>query len=585
MFEHEKLLHSDYHYALMMRYELYELIDIKTGLRVHLVWPQMCGTKPIGRETLDDGSIAINVNTVLEFETTYVEIFWIYTLTSRVHKWIVDLSGVRLRGEWLSDQDAAKFVAEKWKTAPEWLFRQLLNIKAKGSLVATLPEVEAVDALAVATSFELAVFVVSNKSKFSRELQVCASAALRQTFTSCIGAMGFHNERRLLRILEPVEQLLRSDPETPKPILAQATLVAMRIQQSLQKIEIILSTQHISDHAKFYFKSDKDASAIFDLGLSTTLRFRIPLNLKKPLIYETFSETRNPSPRLYEGMAYLYYLRGCLNHNKITHMLDSNNIDDADFVGTFQVGDASKDNEFSFAYQGQMFHQKTNLIPDIYFFLSRGYSKFRQQLDATPVSWVDRQSKAIWRGSTTGSLGPHNKTSMAFLDTLPRYQLCKIGSVISDLADFGITGVAAPASLNEEVSVKARLQHEGLWRLPTSQIAMRTWKFQIDIDGHSNAWGFFQKLLMASCILKVGSTKGFVQWYYSELKEWQHFIPVRSDMSDIYEKLDWCLNHDDEARKIGQRGRDFALARTFDNEMEAAAEAIFSGSQFEANGR
>ena len=263
MFEHETLLHSDRHYALVMRYELYELINIKTGLRVHLVWPQMCGAKPIGRETLDDGSIAVYVNTVLASKAPYVEVFWIYTLTSRVHKWIVDLSGVRLRGEWLNDQDAAIFVAEKWRTAPEWLFRQLLNIEAKGLLVATLPEVEAVNALAVATSVEIAVFVASNKSKFSRELQVCASAALKQAFTSCICAMGFHNEKRLLRILEPVEQLLRSDPETPKTILAQATLVAMRIQQNLRKIEVVLNTQNISDHAEFYFRSDKDASTSF----------------------------------------------------------------------------------------------------------------------------------------------------------------------------------------------------------------------------------------------------------------------------------------------------------------------------------
>ena len=41
------------------------------------------------------------------------------------------------------------------------------------------------------------------------------------------------------------------------------------------------------------------------------------------------------------------------------------------------------------------------------------------------------------------------------------------------------------------------------------------YKYQIDIDGNTNAWpGLFQKLLTGSPVLKVASPYGFRQWLY-----------------------------------------------------------------------
>jgi len=40
------------------------------------------------------------------------------------------------------------------------------------------------------------------------------------------------------------------------------------------------------------------------------------------------------------------------------------------------------------------------------------------------------------------------------------------------------------------------------------------------------------------------------QWFYDELVPWEHYVPVAHDLSDLFEKIDWLREHDDEARKI-----------------------------------
>ena len=51
-----------------------------------------------------------------------------------------------------------------------------------------------------------------------------------------------------------------------------------------------------------------------------------------------------------------------------------------------------------------------------------------------------------------------------------------------------------------------------------------------------------------------------MQWYYSALVPWVHYVPVRGDLKDLDERLTWAMEHDQEAKEIAQRGRAFVLA-------------------------
>lgn len=56
---------------------------------------------------------------------------------------------------------------------------------------------------------------------------------------------------------------------------------------------------------------------------------------------------------------------------------------------------------------------------------------------------------------------------------------------------------------------------------------------------------------------KVGRRREF---FYDGLVPFEHFIPVREDLSDLSAQIDWAESHPDHARRIAEQGRAFACA-------------------------
>ena len=50
-----------------------------------------------------------------------------------------------------------------------------------------------------------------------------------------------------------------------------------------------------------------------------------------------------------------------------------------------------------------------------------------------------------------------------------------------------------------------------------------------------------------------------IQFFYNELSPWKHYVPVKSDLSDLPEKILWAKTHDEEAKLIADNAREFAL--------------------------
>ena len=42
------------------------------------------------------------------------------------------------------------------------------------------------------------------------------------------------------------------------------------------------------------------------------------------------------------------------------------------------------------------------------------------------------------------------------------------------------------------------------------------------------------------------------------MKPFVHYIPVKNDLSDFYEKFEWAKNNEHECTKIGKNAQDFA---------------------------
>jgi len=173
------------------------------------------------------------------------------------------------------------------------------------------------------------------------------------------------------------------------------------------------------------------------------------------------------------------------------------------------------------------------LIPDTDFIKSKGYIELRDEISQKDkVSWDNKIEKIHWRG------GLHGPALKAYdpNKSKPRKQR----QIAVDFSE-GI--------FNPFLDAKASYT--------TGKEEMLKYKYLLDIDGEVNAWSaLFWKLLSTSVVFKVDSH--WEQWYYKDLKEWVHYIPVKGDLSDLKVKFEWAKSHDKECQEISKNATKFA---------------------------
>ena len=207
------------------------------------------------------------------------------------------------------------------------------------------------------------------------------------------------------------------------------------------------------------------------------------------------------------------------------------------------------------------------LVPDQHFFRDHGYIETDRLAREAPT-WSEREDTIYWRGQNNShglfSLEPEH------LDKPWVMQRLRFTMAARDIQGVDARFVAGTTHLQEAQCAQAGLMAEKRpWQAWAGD------KYALDIDGFSNAWcNFMQRLKLGCCVLKVDSQFGFRQWYYDELVPFEHYVPVKADLSDLAEKVDWVRTHDAEAQKIAAAGQAFARALTFESETARAAQII-----------
>jgi len=96
--------------------------------------------------------------------------------------------------------------------------------------------------------------------------------------------------------------------------------------------------------------------------------------------------------------------------------------------------------------------------------------------------------------------------------------------------------------------------HVGDKRHKWEQIAN---KYILCVDGYTSSWGRVPWILNSNSVLvKQKSTN--VQWFYSEMKEGEHFLEIPENF-EINKFKEWALVNDDKAKKIAENGHDLYL--------------------------
>ena len=216
--------------------------------------------------------------------------------------------------------------------------------------------------------------------------------------------------------------------------------------------------------------------------------------------------------------------------------------------------------------------QRVIAIPDPYFFESSGFARFREVSERDSPAWSDRSNVLVWRGAMTGTglFDPRLAFERPWL-AAQRIQAC---ARLRDVAD---TDAKFAYSSRPEIPIEAM----EAFRLRGALVDEPTWvgrKYALDIDGYSNAWqNLIVRLHLGCCVLKVASQYDYRQWYYDRLHAWEHYVPVKADLSDLLEQIDWVRANDKEASQIARRGQALARSLTWDA-VRAEAAALISAN-------
>jgi hypothetical protein len=88
---------------------------------------------------------------------------------------------------------------------------------------------------------------------------------------------------------------------------------------------------------------------------------------------------------------------------------------------------------------------------------------------------------------------------------------------------------------------------------------VRRWAWLIDVEG--GGYSSRLKILLHSGRPVFIQERPYHEWYWEHLQPMVNFIPVRRDLCDLVEKLQWAREHPEQAAEIGRAGQALALTR------------------------
>jgi hypothetical protein len=170
--------------------------------------------------------------------------------------------------------------------------------------------------------------------------------------------------------------------------------------------------------------------------------------------------------------------------------------------------------------------------------------------DDFEVNWEDKKNIAVFRGSSTGTgvtIETNQRLKIAYLSYLKKIDE-------NDNLPYLNAGITKWNLRIKKIMDSSELTVIDIHSLPFDLVPFMSieeqcqYKYIVHIDGHVSAFRLSLELKMGSVILLVDS--GWKMWYYDLLQPYVHYVPVKNDLSDIYDKIEWCKNNDDKCKEI-----------------------------------
>ena len=172
------------------------------------------------------------------------------------------------------------------------------------------------------------------------------------------------------------------------------------------------------------------------------------------------------------------------------------------------------------------------------------------------LNWNKKREKAVFRGGPTGC--------GVIPETNSRLKLATIRN--NTLLDVGLVSGSEFAQTIDTKSVRIDPKN-GLGMLntgikPVKKMTMKQQsehKYLIHVDGNVNAYRLLTTMLTGSLILRVESE--YTSWLDTNrlIQPNEHYIPIKSDLSNLLSTIEWCKKNDATCEQIAKHCFNTAL--------------------------
>jgi hypothetical protein len=176
---------------------------------------------------------------------------------------------------------------------------------------------------------------------------------------------------------------------------------------------------------------------------------------------------------------------------------------------------------------------------------SNSYTK--KQTHKWNYIWKNKKAICIFRGGATGC-GTTIENNM-------RLKAADIAVDYPDILDIGINDwKARPRKVKREpIHIINPSKFRFNLKQSINNIEKSNYKFILHIDGYVSAFRLASELSMNSCVLIVKSD--YKMWFSHLLIEYEHYVPIKNDLSDLVSQVEWCIKNDKKCEKIANNSR------------------------------
>lgn len=196
------------------------------------------------------------------------------------------------------------------------------------------------------------------------------------------------------------------------------------------------------------------------------------------------------------------------------------------------------------------------LLPDA-FMINDSWSKLSDKIQNanTQHPWQNKRNKIFWRGRATGGGMTYNLENY---DKLPRITLAMLSRSYPDLIDAKIID-RLQFDLYTASSIKLSVAFGLLFGTGIPFVSEQDhlhYKYLASVDGNTCAWQRVPWIMLSNSVL-LKQEASTIEWFYSALKPYVHYVPMNERLTNIFQQLSWMESHDAELQQISKNAQHF----------------------------